>query len=168
MVRLTRTPVPWPWGIQLITVPGNALYRAEVAGMTFCGLGSLAETSPKVDAVRMKSLKTTAMFRHLPSVFGAIALLLSGAFLASAAGCAGTATEKSTGEYIDDGVITTRVKTALLRDDVTPGTDIKVETYRGVVQLSGFVNALGEKNRADEIARAVPGVQQVVNNIVVK
>jgi hyperosmotically inducible protein len=117
----------------------------------------------------MNSLKTIAVFRHLPSMVGLITLLLAGTLvLTSALGCAGTATEKSTGEYIDDGVITTRVKTALFRDDVTPGTDIKVETYRGVVQLSGFVNTLGEKNRADELVRTVPGVQQVVNNIVVK
>lgn len=136
--------------------------------MTSYGLGSLAGTWGKVDSGYMNSLKRTALFRRLPSIVGALVLLVSGAFLASAAGCAGTATEKSTGEYIDDGVITTRVKTALLRDDVTPGTDIKVETYRGAVQLSGFVNTLDEKNRADEIARAVPGVQQVVNNIVVK
>jgi hyperosmotically inducible protein len=148
--------------------PGNALYKTEVRRMTFCGLGSLAGTSGKVDPVRMSTFKPTARFRRLPSIIGALLLLVSGAFLASAAGCAGTATEKSTGEYIDDGVITTRVKTALLRDDVTPGTDIKVETYRGVVQLSGFVNTLNQKNRADEIARAVPGVQQIVNNIVVK
>lgn len=83
-------------------------------------------------------------------------------------GCAGTATKPSTGEAIDDGVITTRVKTALLRDSETPGTAIKVETFRGRVQLSGFVNTLALKDRATEIARGVPGVQTVVNDIVVK
>jgi hyperosmotically inducible protein len=118
---------------------------------------------------RMNSLPNIAFFRQLPSLAASIVLLAAGTlFPVFATGCAGTATEKSTGEHIDDGVITTRVKTALLRDDVTPGTDIKVETYRGVVQLSGFVNTLAQKNRADELARTVPGVQQVVNNIVVK
>jgi osmotically-inducible protein OsmY len=92
------------------------------------------------------------------------ALVLVGSF----SGCAGTATRPSTGEAIDDGVVTTRVKTALLRDDDTPGTAIKVETFRGTVQLSGFVNTLAQKNRAAEIARGVPGVQTVVNDIVVK
>jgi hyperosmotically inducible periplasmic protein len=88
--------------------------------------------------------------------------------IGSGSGCAGTATKPSTGEYIDDGVVTARVKAALLRDKVTPGTDIQVETFRGVVQLSGFVNTGVEKTHATEVTRAVPGVQQVVNNITVK
>lgn len=84
------------------------------------------------------------------------------------AGCAGTATRPSTGEAIDDGVISTRVKTALLRDESTPGTAIQVETFRGTVQLSGFVDNAVQKTRAVEIARGTPGVVSVVDNIVVK
>ena len=62
-------------------------------------------------------------------------------------GCASTPTKASTGEFIDDSVITTKVKTALVRDDATPGTAIKVETFKGVVQLSGFVTTLLKKSR---------------------
>jgi hyperosmotically inducible protein len=100
------------------------------------------------------------------------AMLLAAALLllvlGLGSGCAGTATKPSTGEYIDDGVVTARVKAALLRDKVTPGTQIQVETYRGVVQLSGFVATAAEKEHAAAVARAVPGVQQVVNNITLK
>jgi hypothetical protein len=99
------------------------------------------------------------------------AALAAGALLLAAGlggGCAGTATKPSTGEYIDDGVVTARVKTALLRDKVTPGTQIQVETFRGVVQLSGFVATVAEKEHAAEVAQAVPGVQKVVNNITLK
>jgi osmotically-inducible protein OsmY len=101
----------------------------------------------------------------LNMIFAAGALSLA---VGTGSGCAGTATKPSTGEYIDDGVVTARVKAALLRDKATPGTDIQVETFRGVVQLSGFVSTEVEKAHATEVARAVPGVQQVVNNITLK
>lgn len=97
-----------------------------------------------------------------------IAACLLGSIVTFTAGCAGTATRPSTGEYIDDSVITTKVKAALVRDDQTPGGAIKVETFKGVVQLSGFVDTQLQKSRAAEVAQGVEGVQSVVNNITVK
>jgi osmotically-inducible protein OsmY len=79
-------------------------------------------------------------------------------------GCAATGTRESTGEYIDDAAITAKVKTALLRDDVVKGLDVQVETFRGSVQLSGFVDSVTQQQRAEDIARATPGVVEVVNN----
>ena len=83
-------------------------------------------------------------------------------------GCAGTRTSESTGEYIDDAGITTKVKAEFVRDPVVSAMGIKVETYKGVVQLSGFAKNQQEKNRAEQIARIVPGVQSVQNNISIK
>ncbi|HYE35888.1 BON domain-containing protein [Methylocaldum sp.] len=94
-------------------------------------------------------------------------------FLALAAavtivGCAGSKTRESTGEYLDDASITTKVKTALLRDEVVKGLDIQVETFKGTVQLSGFANTAGEKQRAEAVAQDVAGVRAVKNDIRVK
>jgi hyperosmotically inducible protein len=83
-------------------------------------------------------------------------------------GCASTPTKSSTGEYIDDSVITAKVKTALVRDDATPATAIKVETFKGVVQLSGFVDNGAQKIQAGVVAAKIDGVREVVNNITVK
>ncbi len=100
----------------------------------------------------------------------AAALLAAGSLLvlSGTTGCSSSPTKASTGEYIDDSVITTRVKTALLKDDVTPGTAIKVDTFKGVVQLSGFVDTVVQKERAATVAGGVPGVTGIVNNITVK
>lgn len=83
-------------------------------------------------------------------------------------GCAGTATRASTGEMIDDSVITAKVKTELIRDEVVKARDINVDTFRGTVQLSGFVETPEQKARAGDIAARVTGVNNVVNNITVK
>ncbi len=83
-------------------------------------------------------------------------------------GCASTATRESTGEYIDDSVITTKVKAALLGDKQVSGMSVNVETFKGVVQLSGFVNTEMEKIQAERLASGVSGVQSVSNNIIVK
>ena len=93
--------------------------------------------------------------------------VLAGA-LAFTVGCASTPTKASTGEYIDDSVITTKVKAALVHDATTPGTAITVETFKGVVQLSGFVDTSEQKTRAGEISRGIEGVRDVQNNITVK
>jgi len=84
------------------------------------------------------------------------------------AGCAATRTKESTGEYVDDSTITTKVKAELVNDPVTKAREISVETFKGVVQLSGFVNTPEEKDRAGEIARGVKGVADVKNNINIK
>ena len=84
------------------------------------------------------------------------------------AGCAATRTRESTGGYVDDSVITSKVKAELVGDPVTKARAISVETFKGVVQLSGFVNTAQEKEKAGEIARNVKGVVDVKNNINVK
>jgi len=97
---------------------------------------------------------------------------LSAAFLAialvSVVGCASTSQSQGTGEYIDDAVITTKVKAALFDDPVTKAYEIKVETYNNVVQLSGFVSSQNEANRAVEVARSVNGVKSVKNDMRLK
>lgn len=81
------------------------------------------------------------------------------------AGCASTATQESTGEYVSDAVVTTRVKAAIVNDPVLKATEINVETYKGTVQLSGFVADRQSIGKATEVARAVPGVKAVKNDI---
>ena len=82
--------------------------------------------------------------------------------------CASTRTHESTGEYVDDSVITTKVKAKLANDDFFKSFEISVETFKGVVQLSGFVNSQQAVNRAAEIVRTVQGVKSVKNNLIVK
>ena len=77
-------------------------------------------------------------------------------------------TKSSTGEFIDDSVITTKVKAALVRDDSTPGTAIKVDTLKGVVQLGGFVDSAAQKTQAGVVAAKVEGVKEIRNSIIVK
>jgi hyperosmotically inducible protein len=84
------------------------------------------------------------------------------------AACAATSTDESTGEYIDDAAITTKVKTALLQDPEVSGLDINVETFKGTVQLSGFANSERERQRAGTLARSVAGVQSIQNDIQLK
>lgn len=93
-------------------------------------------------------------------------LLIS--LMIAAAGCASTKTSESTGEFIDDSAITANVKAALLADKETPGMSIQVETFKGRVQLSGFVNNEEQVKRAAEVAGRMKGVKQVINNITVK
>jgi osmotically-inducible protein OsmY len=99
-----------------------------------------------------------------------IALLALGAggVLSLPTGCAGTATQQSTGEYVDDAAVTAKVKTELIRDPVTKARQIDVTTFKGNVQLSGFVDTQQEKARAAQVAAGVSGVTNVTNNITVK
>jgi hyperosmotically inducible protein len=83
-------------------------------------------------------------------------------------GCAATPTSDSTGQYVDDTAITTKVKSALLGDDAVKSFEIKVETVKGVVQLSGFVDNAEQKSAAENDASAISGVKEVRNNLVVK
>ena len=82
--------------------------------------------------------------------------------------CASTSTQESTGEYVDDSVITTKVKSLLAADDFLKSFQIGVETYKGTVQLSGFVNSREAVNKAVEITRSVKGVRGIKNNLIVK
>lgn len=83
-------------------------------------------------------------------------------------GCAGNRYEQSTGEYIDDKATTSRVKDMLGDDTVYKYPDIKVTSFKGTVQLSGFVNKKDQKDRAGDLAKKVQGVKDVENNITVK
>lgn len=80
-------------------------------------------------------------------------------------GCAGTSTQESTGEYLDDSAITAKVKSAFVADKQVSALDIQVTTFKGVVQLSGFASSQQEIDRAVELARKVPGVKSVKNDI---
>ncbi len=82
--------------------------------------------------------------------------------------CASTRTQESTGEYVDDSVITTKVKALLAEDDFLKSFQISVETFKGTVQLSGFVNSRQAVDKAGQIARSVKGVKSVKNNLIVK
>ena len=98
------------------------------------------------------------------AILGFIAVLL----LATLLGCAGTATKESTGEYVDDTVITTNVKAAIFNEPTLKSAEINVETFKGVVQLSGFVSSNANIDRAVEVARGVKGVTSVKNSMRLK
>ena len=89
------------------------------------------------------------------------ALVLAGVLAGVLIGCAGGPTASSTGEYIDDSTITTKIKANLVADRAVSAFDIKVETFRRVVNLSGFVNTEDQKERAIKIARETAGVAEV-------
>ena len=100
--------------------------------------------------------------------FNLFAHFFLGILLVSFLGCASTAKQEGTGEYIDDSVITAKVKTEILKDDALKSGEINVETFKGVVQLSGFVNAQADIDKAVEVARSVKGVTSVKNDMRVK
>ena len=97
-----------------------------------------------------------------------IAAALSAFLLVSVVGCASTSKSEGTGEYVDDSVITTKVKAAIFNEPGLKSFEINVETYKGVVQLSGFVSSEADINKAVDVARSVKGVVSVKNNMHVK
>jgi osmotically-inducible protein OsmY len=101
---------------------------------------------------------TTNVLKNLPTF--SLAFLL-----ALLVGCASTSTSSSTGQYIDDSTITAKVKTALINDPAVKAGEINVETFKGVVSLSGFVSSQTGINRAVELARGVEGVKSVKNDM---
>lgn len=99
----------------------------------------------------------------------ALAVALATASLAlGLSGCASTSTSEGTGEYIDDVVITTKVRSAIFNEPDLSAAEINVETFKGRVQLSGFVSTREEIDRAGRIARGIAGVSSVVNDIRIK
>jgi osmotically-inducible protein OsmY len=88
--------------------------------------------------------------------------------IASLTACASTPKQASTGEFIDDSVITTKVKTQLAADNLLKSFQIGVETYRGTVQLSGFVGSRELVDKAEQITKGVQGVKAVKNDLIVK
>jgi hyperosmotically inducible protein len=99
--------------------------------------------------------------KYLSAVFLAVTLT-------SVVGCASTSQKEGTGQYIDDSVITAKVKAAIFDNPTTKATEINVETFKGVVQLSGFVSSQDAVNRAIELARGVGGVKGVTNDMRLK
>ena len=103
----------------------------------------------------MKQLKCIATF------FFAVLLM-------SVVGCASTSKQESTGEYVDDTVITTKVKAAIFKESTLKSAEINIETFKGVVQLSGFVSTQANIYKAVEVARNVNGVTNVKNDMRLK
>jgi osmotically-inducible protein OsmY len=97
--------------------------------------------------------------------FGIVVLTI---VLASAWGCGSTAKREGTGEYVDDSVITTKVKAAIFNDSTLKVNEINVETFKGVVQLSGFVRSQADIDKAVQVARGVAGVTSVKNDMRLK
>ncbi len=97
-----------------------------------------------------------------------IAAGLMGVALAVSAGCASTATKEGTGEYFDDTAITAKVKAKFVEDKAVSASAINVETFKGVVQLSGFANSQAEANQAVTLAANTSGVKSVKNDIRLK
>jgi osmotically-inducible protein OsmY len=103
----------------------------------------------------------TNITRKFASLAGAV-------LMATALGCASTAKHEGTGEYVDDTVITGKVKTAIFNEPTLKSAEINVETFKGVVQLSGFVSSSAAENKAVEVARNVAGVKSVKNDMRLK
>ena len=97
-----------------------------------------------------------------------LSLLVCIALVTVFVGCASTPTKESTGEYVDDSTITSKVKAAIFDDPALKVFQINVETFKGEVQLSGFVDTAEAKQKAGEVARGVGGVKSVKNNLIVK
>lgn len=98
-----------------------------------------------------------------------VAALAALPLVVTVTGCSsGGRYHQSTGEYVDDHEITSRVKGALRRDPEYKFPEVQVSTFKGVVQLSGFANTRELKSRAGDVAKSVPGVRVVENNITVK
>lgn len=95
-------------------------------------------------------------------------LLLAAAALTSVVGCASTATRESTGQYLDDTAITAKVKAAIFNDASLQSAEINVETFKGVVQLSGFVNSAGDIQHAVQLVQGLSGVRSVRNDMRLK
>jgi osmotically-inducible protein OsmY len=102
--------------------------------------------------------------KQLKSIYTVIIAIL---FL-SMLGCASTSTTESTGEYIDDSVITTKVKAAIFNEPTLKSTEINVKTFKGIVQLSGFVSSQADISRAMEVAKTIVGAKFVRNSLYVK
>ncbi len=101
------------------------------------------------------------ILKTIVSIFFLVGLL-------NLSGCASTARTEGTGEYIDDSVITTKVKAEIFSDATLKSREINVETFKGIVQLSGFVASSADIARAVELTRKVRGVKSVRNDILVK
>lgn len=118
-------------------------------------------SSPYVAKPSMEIIIMKALFKNIPIFLLTLGLI----FLVA---CSSEPKKESAGEYLDDAVITTRVKAAILKEDTLKVSEINVETYKGVVQLSGFVSTRGDQTKAESVAKDVGGVKSVKNDIRIK
>jgi osmotically-inducible protein OsmY len=101
------------------------------------------------------------LYKYVSAAFMAVILI-------TAVGCASTSKQEGTGEYVDDTVITTKVKAVIFNEPTLKSSEINVETFKGVVQLSGFVSSPASITKAVELTRQVAGVKSIKNDIRVK
>src|SRR3970282_393540 len=132
----------------------STLLRASATSSSVSSRRSMAFQKKRLKSKLMRSIRSS--------------LIMCLVFVVALISCAGSRTSESSGQYVDDSVITTKVKTALLVDPDVKSLDIGVETFKGVVQLSGFVNSAEQARKAVEIAKSVEGVRSVKNSLVVK
>ncbi|HTD02187.1 BON domain-containing protein [Undibacterium sp.] len=104
----------------------------------------------------------------MKSIIKRLSVFLMAAMMVALVGCASTAKQEGTGEYVDDSVITAKVKAAFVNEPALKATEINVETFKGTVQLSGFVADANSIGKAVEVTRGVKGVKNVKNDIRVK
>lgn len=102
------------------------------------------------------------------SLIKKIPVLIFVGLVASLTACSSTEKQESTGQYVDNSVLTAKVKTAIFNEPSLKSLEISVETFKGEVQLSGFVSTIAQTNKAVEIAKGVPGVTSVKNDMRVK
>jgi len=106
--------------------------------------------------------------RYLTLKQHSLVVILAAGLAMSAAACAATPTRESTGGYVDDSTITAKIKADLAQDKQVSATDVSVKTYKGVVDLSGFVNSQSQVSEARRVASQVDGVKAVHDNLIVK
>ena len=104
----------------------------------------------------------------MKNITSKLASLVGIVFIAATLGCAATAKHESTGQYVDDTVITGKVKKAIFQEETLKSAEINVETFKGVVQLSGFVSSPANQSTAVQVATAVEGVRSVKNDMRLK
>lgn len=103
--------------------------------------------------------------KHLGKYLSA---LFMAAMLVTIVGCASTSKQDGTGEYVDDSIITAKVKAAILNEPTLKSVEINVETFKGAVQLSGFVSSQAAINKAVDVTRHISGVKSVKNDMRIK
>lgn len=133
--------------------------------LIFARTENLTASKTQINSMKNLSVKNGQPFKVLVIILSLSALPLAGVLT----GCrTGDRYQQSTGEYIDDHTLTSRVKKTLGDDVQYKYGDVNVVTFKGVVQLSGFVNTNEQKKRAGDLAKSVPAVNEVQNNITVK
>jgi hypothetical protein len=121
--------------------------------------------SPAIDPLTTYKRKGETVMKKRNMFIRCLLLLM---LIVGFTACASTYKQESAGEYVDDAVITTKVKSLLAADDFLKSFQIGVETYKNVVQLSGFVNSRAASDKAVQIAKGVKGVRSVKNDLIVK